>query len=57
VKAGVKRAYLLADPARNPLPVKTAADSVVFTLPAVPIGELATVLCVEIGDTPAAPKK
>jgi alpha-L-fucosidase len=47
VKAGVKRAYLLADPARKPLPLKTAGDSVVVTLPAAPVGDYATVVCLE----------
>jgi len=47
VKMGVQRAYLLADPTHRALPVKSAGDSVVVTLPAAPVGEYATVLCLE----------
>jgi lysophospholipase L1-like esterase len=51
----VTRAYLLADPARKALPVKSAGDSVAVTLPAAPVGEYATVLCLETTATFAAP--
>ena len=57
VKAAVTRAYLLADPARKPLPVKSAGDSVVITLPAAPAGELATVLCLETAGAPEARRR
>jgi len=40
--------FKLADPARKPLPVKAAGDTVVVTLPPAPVGEYATVLCLEI---------
>jgi alpha-L-fucosidase len=49
VTGRVLKAYLLADPGRKALPVKTSGDSVSVTLPASAPGEYASVLCLEIG--------
>jgi alpha-L-fucosidase len=48
VQGRVGKAYLLADPQRTALPVKSSGGTVLVTLPAAAPGEYASVLCLEV---------
>jgi alpha-L-fucosidase len=48
VQGRVGKAYLLADPSRAGLPVKSSGSAVSVTLPAAAPGEYASVLCLEV---------
>ena len=55
LKDKVVRAYLLADPERRSLTISQDDDTINVRLPAEPLDDIATVLCLELDKTPATP--